>query len=195
MYRIKMEEIWQGARIENCKDKKILMMAPRHLLVYLSIHAFNHSFTNISLLHDVEKAAEFYKDELGWHKVINVAKDWGADLPLYYALYFTSEILDRKLAGDVLKGLKPKRISKLDERIISSILKNKGGSHNLVYPLYLSMVKSFFKKAKFFILSLFPPPKQVIQIYSIKHKYLILFYYFKRLGWAVNQVIGFIGRK
>lgn len=197
MYKINMAEIWGQARIERYQDKDFLMMAPEHLIIYLSIHAFNHSFTKISLFCDIQRAIEFYKDKLNWQEVINIAKNWNAILPLYYSLYFTSKILNADLSWDFLSTLKPKKISKIEQRVISLILENKRGSHNLVYPLYLNMAGNTWEKIKFILLSLFPPPWQLAQIYSAHPQSFVFLYYFKRLGWAFAQVMGFLcrGRK
>lgn len=208
MYRIDMKEIWQAAKSETHQNREILMVAPHHLIIYLCIHAFKHSFNKISLFYDIQKAIQFYRDELDWKAVGEVARDWGATLPLYYSLYFTSKIL--KVDGstsltinpessrridfleDILNIIKPEKITKSGYRIISSISKDKLGTHNLVLPLYLDITGSLLNKIKFIFLSLFPPPNQLCQIYSINSKNLVFLYYLKRLGWGFTQFARFV---
>lgn len=189
MYRIDMKEVWQKAFPEPCLDKEILMMAPHHLIVYLSIHAFSHSFNKISLFYDIQKVIEFYKDKLNWKQVSRVAKAWRATLPLYYSLYLTSKILKIVFLKDILNIIRPKKISRMGDRIIFSISEDKLGTHNLVYLLYVEMAEGALNKIKFIFLSLFPPLKQLRRIYSVNSKYLFPFFYLKRLVWGLTQFI------
>jgi len=182
MYKIPMDEVWQSAEPERHQDKEMLMLAPDHLVVYLSIHAFKHSFNKISLFYDIEKAIEFYRDRLDWKAISNIAADWGATLPLYYSLYLTSKILKADIPEHILSTIKPKKISKAGHRVASSISPDQLGTHKLVYPLYLDMLEGSLSKIRFISLSLFPPPEQLRQIYSVNSKYLLFWYYLKRLG-------------
>lgn len=189
MYEIHMEEVWQAAKSERYQDKEMLMLAPHHLIVYLSIHAFKHSFNKISLFYDIKKAIEFYKDRLDWKAISKVARDWGATLPLYYTLYLTSKILKADIPEYILSTIKPKKISKAGYRVISSISGDQLGTNKLVYPLYTDMLEGSLDKIKFIFLSLFPPPEQLRQIYSVNSKYLVFGYYLKRLG---NGLVRFL---
>jgi len=189
MYKIRMEEVWQSAEPEKYQDKEMLMLAPHHLIVYLSVHAFKHSFNKISLFYDIQKAIEFYRDRLDWKVISKVATDWGATLPLYYSLYLTSKILKADIPEHILCTIKPKKISKAGYRAASSISEDKLGTNKLVYPLYLDMLGGSLNKIKFIFLTLFPPPKQLRQIYSTNFKYLVFGYYLKRLG---NGFVSFL---
>jgi len=182
MYKIPMEEVWQSARPERHHDKEMLMLEPHHLIVYLSVHAFKHSYNKISLFHDIQESVELYKDRLNWKTITKVAADWGATLPLYYSLYLTSKILKADIPEYILSTTKPEKITKAGHRVASSISEDKLGTHKLVYPLYLDMLEGSLSKLKFMFLTLFPPPEQLRQIYSVNSKYLLFGYYLKRLG-------------
>ena len=189
MYKIPMEEIWQAAQSERCQDKEMLMLDPHHLIVYLSVHAFKHSFNKISLFHDIQKAIEFYGDRLDWKAITKVATGWGAALPLYYSLYLTHRILRADIPEHILSIIKPEKISKAGRRVASSISEEQLGTHKLVYPLYLDMLEGFSNRFRFMFLSLFPPPEQMRQIYSVNSKYLLFRYYLKRLGNGLMRLI------
>ena len=189
MYKIPMEEIWQSAEPERYQDKQMLMLAPHHLVVYLSVHAFKHSFNKISLFHDIEKAIEFYRDRLDWKAITKVAAEWGATLPLYYSLYLTSKILKADIPEHTLSIIRPKKISKAGYRAASSISGDQLGTHKLVYPLYLDMLEGSLNRTKFIFLTLFPPPEQLRQIYSVNSKYLVFGYYLKRLGNGLVRLL------
>ena len=187
MYKIHMEEIWEKAVPLKYEGREILMMESNHLIVYLCVHAFKHSFNKMSLFYDIQKVLEFYKKELVWDLVVKTAKDWNATVPLYYALELTCKILGINYLEDILKNIKPKEISDKGYNILSSVSQDKLGTNNLVYPLYLEMVGGGFNKIKFLFLSLFPPPEQLSRIYSVNSKYLVPLYYFKRLGYGISQ--------
>ena len=189
MYKIPMEEVWRSAGPERHQGREMLMLDPHHLVVYLSVHAFKHSFNKISLFYDIQGAIELYKDRLDFKAIAKVATDWGAALPLYYSLYLTSKILKADIPEHILSTIKPEKISKTGHRVASSISEDKLGTHKLVYPLYLDMLEGLFSKIKFLFLTLFPPPEQLRQIYSVNSKYLLFGYYLKRLG---NGLAGFL---
>jgi len=189
MYRIPMEEVWQSAQPERHQDKEILMLDPHHLVVYLSVHAFKHSFNKMSLFYDIDKAIDFYRDRLDWKAISRVAADWGATLPLHYSLYLTSKILKADIPEQLLSTIKPEKISKAGHRVASSISPGQLGTHKLVYPLYLDILEGSFNKTKFILLTLFPPPEQLRQIYSVNSKYLLFGYYLKRLGNGLVRLL------
>ncbi len=189
MYKIPMDEVWQSAEPERNQGREMLMLEPHHLVVYLSVHAFKHSFNKISLFRDIQKAIDCYSDRLDWKAISKVASHWGATLPLYYSSYLTSKILKADIPEHVLSTIKPKKISKAGHRAGSLISGDQLGTHKLVYPLYLDMLEGSSSKIKFVFLSLFPPPEQLRQICSVNSKYLLFGYYLKRLGNVLVRLL------
>jgi hypothetical protein len=189
MYKIPMEEVWQSAGPERHQDREMLMLDPHHLVVYLSIHAFKHSFNKISLFYDIQGAIELYKDRLDFKAIAEVATEWGAALPLYYSLYLTSEILKADVPEHILSSIKPEKMTRAGHRVASLISKDKLGTNKLVYPLYLGMLEGPISKIKFLLLTLFPPPEQLRQIYSVNSRYLLLGYYLRRLGNGLARLL------
>jgi len=182
MYRINMDDVFNQARIEKIQDgRRILMLEPHHLLVYLCLHAFCHSFDRLSLLCDIKKVIEFYKDELNWDRVIRLAGKWNAGLPLYLSLYFVRHILNAPLPEEVLCALKPKRSYWALKRIIPYILKNRRGEFYFIYILSLETAGGFLDKIKFIFLSLFPAPSVFPQIYAPGFHGSFLRYYLMRI--------------
>lgn len=192
MYRIDMQKVWQRAKLENCPGKVILMLAPEHLIVYLSIHALKHAFNKVSLFSDLKKASEFYQDRLDWPEVREIARAWGAESALYYSLYLTFKILKADFLKDILNIIKPKKITKRGYRIISSISEERLGTHNLTYPLYLDMIEGLVRRLKFIFLGLFLPPRQLCHIHSVGSKYLVPYHYLK---WLSQRLINFARRQ
>jgi hypothetical protein len=189
MYKIPMEEVWQSAEPERHQGREMLMLDPHHLVVYLCVHAFKHSFNKTSLFHDIQGAIELYKDRLDWKRIGEVATEWGAALPLYYSLYLTSKMLKADIPEQILSAVKPERTSKAGHRVASLISKDQLGCHKLVYPLYLDMLEGPLNKIKFLFLTLFPPGEQLRQIYSVDSRYLLFGYYLKRLGNGLVRLL------
>jgi len=102
MYMISMADIWKSAKIELCNGEKIQMLLPEHLIIYLAIHAFKHSFNKRSLLYDLREAVFFYEEEIDWKNVLYVAKEWNATMPLYCFLYTASKLTDLNIPREVL---------------------------------------------------------------------------------------------
>lgn len=192
MYQLNMDDIWADARIERTKDGDLVMMAAHQLLVYLSLHAFHHSFESPVLLQDIKKAVEFYKAELDWPGALDCAKRWNARMPFYLALYLTSRIYGADIPEDIINSVKPDKISKNGQRAIALILKNGKGWQNVAYPLFLDMTQSLWDRAKFVFLSFFPAPKHLARFYGLKQNIFLPFlYYLRRFSWAVAQSIRF----
>jgi hypothetical protein len=187
-----MDDIWSEAIIERIEDTDLIMMAPHHLLLYLSLHAFHHSFDNSGLLQDIKKVVEFYKDKINWSRLVDCARRWKACMPLYLSLYFTSRICKADIPEDIINSVKPKKISRNGQKVISLILKNKGGWHNLAYPLFLDMMDSFRDKCKFVFLSFFPAPSEVFKIHAFDSRFLVFVHYLKRCVWGIAQMVKFL---
>ena len=192
MYRLAMDDIWACARIERTKEGDLVMMAPYHLLIYLSLHAYQHSFDNPGLFQDIKKVIEFYRSELDWSLAADCSRRWNACMPFYIALYLTSRICGADIPEGIMLSVKPKRISKNGHRAISVILKNGRGWQNVAYPLFLDMTDSFRDKGKFVFLSFFPPPAEISKIHAFNFRISVFGHYLKRCGWGISQMIKFL---
>lgn len=192
IYRIAMDDIWSGTRIERTKDADLIMLEPHHLLLYLSLHAFHHSFDSPVLLEDIKKTVEFYKGKLDWPRLVDYARRWNACMPFYTALYLTSRICGAGIPGEIINSVKPDKISKNGQKAIAIILKNGKGWQNVAYPLFLDMADSLWDKAKFVILSLFPPPAEVFKTHAFHSGILLFRHYLKRCGWSILQIVRFL---
>jgi hypothetical protein len=192
IYRIAMDDIWLGARTERTKDTDLIMLEPHHLLLYLSLHAFHHSFDSPVLLEDIKKVVEFYKGGLDWSEVEIWARRWNACMPLYLTLYFTSRLCAADIPGEMINRVRPDKISKNGQKAIAIILKNGKGWQNVAYPLFLDMADSLRDKAKFIILSLFPPPVEVFKTHAFHSGILLFRHYLKRCGWGILQIAKFL---
>jgi hypothetical protein len=186
MYKINMDDIWAHARIEKTKDGDLLMMSAHHLLIYLCLHAYHHSFERMGLFQDINQAVEFYKGELDWSWLADCACKWNVCMPFYVALYLTSKICQADIPQDLMRKLKPQKISRSGWMAISIILKNGKGWQNLAYALFLDMTENLLDKAKFVFLSLFPPPAEVCKVHTLASMISVFSHYLKRCGRGIK---------
>ena len=109
-------------------------------------------------------------------------------------LYFIQKLLEVNLPLDILTTLKPKKMSKAEKAMVSSVSQARLARDNLVYSLYLNMAGNILYKLKFILLSLFPAPRQLAQIYPAEARYLIFLNYFKRFDRRFGEALRVVGR-
>ncbi|HXG60703.1 MAG TPA: nucleotidyltransferase family protein [Planctomycetota bacterium] len=93
MVRIDPEEIW--------RERDGGGMAPHHLLVTLCEHALKHSYDALVHLTDIELAARAVR----WERVEEVARRWGLERAVYFALVLVRDLLGVETPG--LKRFRP----------------------------------------------------------------------------------------
>lgn len=189
MFNIDMEKIWQEAKIKMYDGRDILMMNPEQEIVYLAIHAAKHAYEQVGLLKDIQKITVYYQDKLDWQEVIETARNWNAALPLYNLLLLTSKRLEVIFPEYIWGALKPKKLTRANQRMISRILEGRFSGNNFLY-VCLDLCEKLSDKIKFIVLTFFPPPLQMLRIYALRSRSLFFFYYLRRIGWVVLQALG-----
>lgn len=200
MFSVDMDEVWKEAQWTKAGNKDILMLAPHHEVVFLAIHAFKHSYNKMSLFYDLKYMIEYYEDGLNWDRVFNCAEKWNAVIPLYCSLqligltlegtHFLSFALGTHTFGDTHKRCMspkvcvPKCVSQCDvliEKVITRVREDRLATDNLVLPLMLYMTGGLFNKLKYLFISIFPPPRQLSQMYGVRLSLRVFIFYFTRL--------------
>ena len=182
MYRINMDEVWDNARIPPHSRGR--MLAPAHQIVYLALHAFNHSFEQDKWLEDIARVIARYEGSFSWEEVYRTARSWKAEVPLSCALRLCRGDVAR---GDTLlkKGCLPG--GRPLYRLISDIRHKGAGTHNQVYQLYLCMAGGLIARLRFVFLTVFPPPRILRHIYAAHATHSLIRLYWMRLVWAVKS--------
>jgi hypothetical protein len=195
MFRIKMDAIWAEARMEKPEKANFFMMAPHHLLIHFSLHAFQHSFDRDAMVLDIKNAIEFYNKDICWERSVLCAKQWDTVIPFYLGLYFSWCIAGADIPSEIIESLKPKKLSRKSKKAIEVILKNKTGGDNTLYPLFLELAGSLFNRSKFVFLSLFPPPSELAKTHQVDNWIVIFLLYFRRAWCGMAQSSRFFSRK
>jgi hypothetical protein len=156
---IDMDRIWTQAERIYVDGIEVLLMAPHHLLIYLSEHAFNHSFDRLILFSDILQVIRHYQQRLNWNLLLEETLRFNLTKPVYFCLYFSSKLLNAKIPQEVIHKLKPPRFSFIERRFLSLVLSNNVHSRYLSYFVYLSMQHSLAKKVRFIWSTIFPDPE------------------------------------
>lgn len=178
--RIDIDQIWEEAQPLDGYDN-VLKMASRHQLIYLSEHSLKHSFEKPYHLSDIDILIRRTGDSLKWDKVISDANEFNLSRAVYYSLYFTSKILGTKIPNDVIEELKPRRITHLERRFISSVL-NRSQKPDSSYVVYLAMNERLSDKIRFVYRTLFPPRAAMGHMENLPAEKVSLINYLKRIS-------------
>ncbi len=173
--KIDMERIWKEAIPVEISGTKAFSLAPHHLLIHLSEHASKpgHSLSRLILLCDIAETIKAYQEELNWELLIDEARRFNLERPLYYSLEITSRVIGLdSIPGDILGELMPKNLGYWERRFLgvspetscfatsfsgyAPTLWNRN-SPGLSYLLHLAMCQGNFQKIRFIYQSFFPP--------------------------------------
>jgi hypothetical protein len=149
------EQAWE--RDELFKDyKHIYTLGPEFNLLYLCEHGLKHDFLQLVYLHEVAGIIRFYKDRFDWQRFLRLTEESGIKRVVYFGLYFTKELLAGDVPEDVLKSLKPDRLSFGEKRFINEVLRAKKRKYSS-YPVYLALHRGLIAKGRFIFLTILPP--------------------------------------
>jgi len=86
--RIDMERVWHQAEPVKIDAIDTFALCSEHLLIYLSLHGFSHSFDRMLLLTDIIETLTHYNGRLAQDRVREEAEIMGVENILSYSLYF-----------------------------------------------------------------------------------------------------------
>lgn len=176
---IKIEDIWQDAEKTDIAGVEMRVMAPHHLLLHLSEHAFKHSLGRLSLFCDIDETINCYQERLDWDRLIKDSFKFGLNRMVYLALYFTSRFLGAGVPGDVLLKLRPERFS-LYEKIFIKLVSSNHRFYGMGYLVHLSGNKGISEKARFVLRTFFPPRHFIARRLMISQEKVSPIFYLRR---------------
>lgn len=187
--KINIDKIWQEAR--PCKgvssnewlNHHMLTMAPHHLLIHLSEHAFRHCFEWHIWLVDIAEVIRVYQDELDWDKFVSDTLRFKLNVPVFYSLYLASHKLGADIPEDILAALKPKRKGYGESIFLRYVLKDKR------FEASLSICKSPGQRMVFLWRLLFPPRQVLAQLYLKEIHKINLFHYLFRIFRGFGYIV------
>ena len=144
--RIDINKIWARAVPVKFDKAKALSLSCEDLIIYLSFHAFTHSFDRLILLTDIAEVLKHYENEINWKVLFKRAEEFGVENILLYSLIMLSETLGVKVPQI---GIYLKNEKSLLDRIYLHCAKKQHKSYLLSYSRYLFMEKGLVDKVSF----------------------------------------------
>jgi len=179
-FKINMDSIWQDSCIVMLGQGRIRIFSTHHNIIYLCLHALQHSYKPLLLLCDINELVRLEKDRINWDNLTQEAISFGLSKYVYYGLYLTAEILEAQIPQKTLVALRPKKISIFEKKFISSVL-----NREVVFAggelVYFGMNENLLDKIKFVFNLLFPSREEIAVIKQKRIAEVNLLDYFKRL--------------
>ncbi|MBN2119697.1 MAG: nucleotidyltransferase family protein [Candidatus Omnitrophica bacterium] len=151
--RIDMFSVWSKVQSTKIGGVDALALCPEHLLIYLCLHAFIHSFDNLMRLSDIAMVLSSYAENLDWQRIDYFSREWGISGIVYFSLALTEELLGLKSLNSKYTGmLKPGF-----QKFIYSYLAKRGlRSYRMCWLAFLFLQKGFSPKLRFVKRSFLP---------------------------------------
>ncbi len=102
-----INRMWRNARSISMAEHSVLIPAPADMLFHLCLHLEGHGYTELILLADIAAAIQAYGQELSWADLITLAKKYGMEATIYYALLWAKILFTPPIPDDVFKALTP----------------------------------------------------------------------------------------
>lgn len=160
-----------------------------HQILYLCMHALNHSFAPLILICDINELIMSREGRIGWNSLLEDAFKFGLAKYLYYGLYVAREILGTQVPGNVITRLKPKKISVFENKFISEVIEREKNTipQSLVY---LGMNEKWRDRFYFALAALLPSKNEMALIRQKDPSEISLADYLCRINSALYKFTG-----
>lgn len=144
--RIDMERIWQNAQTVRIDEVDTLTLSPPHLLLYLTQHAFSHSFDRLIVLTDILETLRHYKNRINW----DILKEEAERLQLLDILDFSLCFIFQRLGMNLSEIEEDGLINQNFKKSIFCLFMNINTSvYGLPCLIYILLQKRLRDKLKF----------------------------------------------
>ncbi|OHB77048.1 MAG: hypothetical protein A2Z34_11195, partial [Planctomycetes bacterium RBG_16_59_8] len=169
--RIDLEEVWREARPIPQGRSSTMAMAPHHLLCHLAEHAMKHSYAMLVDLADIARLIDSFRlreekpyrrafVELDPGRVVECARRWGIERPLYYGVSLARDLIGAEVDEQIVGGCRPRGRNMWDSLFERSLSRNRRRNGlNLVG--YLSMEDGMIAQCRLAGAMMFAPPSEV----------------------------------
>jgi len=185
--KIDLDKIWDDSREIELGGMRAHTFSTHHQVLYLCMHALNHSFRPLILLCDINEFIAANKSCINWDKLIEEAYAFGLNKQLYYGLYIVSNIFSTDIPQEVFDKLKPEKISIFERKFISSVLKRQPSSVG-ESMVFFGMNENWMQRLSFLSGALFPSKREMSVIRQKKASEINITDYIQRLNSAFHSI-------
>jgi len=114
-----MRQVWKTAVPTKTENTPFLSLSPSYILIHLAISLRIHGYLNFRHFSDLDALLTNFKDKIDWEYVIKQAVINKQRIALFYALYFSRELLETDIPSNILKRIRP---SWLQKKLVSILV-------------------------------------------------------------------------
>jgi hypothetical protein len=161
--KIDLNRVWQESAVMRLGRAEVRAFSLHHQIIFLCMHALNHSFYPLLRLCDINELIRLEKDRIDWNRLAEDACAFHLSKSVYYVFYLVSVMFNTQVPAHILGKLKPERIGFIERRFISAVLH---GSPILTgeWLMCFGMNEKLRDKILFLKRLLFPPKKELALI-------------------------------
>ncbi len=101
------EWLWQHTRELELKTTRLLVPGPEAMLLHLAIHANQHGYAVLRLLHDIRWELELEGDELDQSGFLDLVAQLGCAASVYHSLLLAERLAGARAPPGLLEALRP----------------------------------------------------------------------------------------
>ncbi len=103
----KRDDLWDISSNYGTNRKSALIPPPEYLIIIACTGLVDHNFKELIWFCDINEIIDHYKKELDWKKLIALTKEKNMNVPIYYGLLFTRQLLQSEIPDFVFSSLNP----------------------------------------------------------------------------------------
>lgn len=100
-------DIWDNSREVFINGQKAFVPSLEDTLLIACVSLARHDYSGLIWFYDIKEIIAKFTRLIDWEELIRRAKEKDIDCMVYYALYYSSKLLDYKLPEGILKRLHP----------------------------------------------------------------------------------------
>lgn len=198
----KIEKMWQAAlpvklvvsEANLTEDYQVLIFAPHHQLLHLTVHALRHHYDRLLLLYDIHKVIGHYGEGLDWETLVREAKEFHLTRPLFYGLYLTRLLMHTDVPQHVLDRLRPLSLG-LEEKAFVYFINRGIRKPGLQYLVYFPMNQGVINKMRFLRWAFFPPRDVLAEMEALDDSEVGIVHYLRCMSWRFKSAWKLVTRR
>jgi len=184
-FTVNLDELWERARPCTIDGLNALALSPEDLLFHLCLHTTYQPKLQWNLRHlwDIPETITYFQDEIDWERLFRRTRQWGANKPVFLALYFARELLGATVPVEQRDRIKP---DGFDSQVITwakeQIFEESKvvGKPVFTSPFFAKLwdTRPFREKVVIFLKRVFPPPEFMERTYFVPSRSIQMYLFY-----------------